>query len=97
MEEETLEAAFASFEEWPLEAVLKRVWVGGAATFQVEFAWNPCTNHGQHDRVPENPRRKSPVGRISSTACALPSRVASTTKKVQCDEYFNVEEILELR
>ncbi len=29
--------AFASFEEWPLEAVLKRVWVDGAATFQVEF------------------------------------------------------------
>ncbi|KAK3694836.1 hypothetical protein B0T22DRAFT_507617 [Podospora appendiculata] len=41
LEEETLEAAFASYGEWPLEAVLKRVWVDGAATFQVEFAWNP--------------------------------------------------------
>ncbi|KAK4248233.1 hypothetical protein C7999DRAFT_40515 [Corynascus novoguineensis] len=87
--EETPEAAFASFEEWPLEAVLKRVWVGGAATFQVEFTWNPCTNHGRHERVPENPRRKSPVGGISSsTARTLSLRVASTTEKVQGDEYF---------
>ncbi|KAL2192718.1 hypothetical protein P885DRAFT_64660 [Corynascus similis CBS 632.67] len=38
LEEETPEAAFASFKEWPLEAVLKRLWVDGAATFQVEFA-----------------------------------------------------------
>jgi hypothetical protein len=93
LEEETLEAAFASFEEWPLEAVLKRVWVGGTATFQVEFTWNPCTDHGQNDRAPESPQRKPFTGRISSTARALPSRVASTTKKVQGDEYFNVEEI----
>ncbi len=43
LEEETLEAAFASFEEWPLDAVkLKHIWVDGTATFQVEFAWNPC-------------------------------------------------------
>ncbi|POS70301.1 hypothetical protein DHEL01_v211305 [Diaporthe helianthi] len=93
LEEETLEAAFASFEEWPLEAVLKRVWVGGTATFQVEFTWNPCTDHGQNDRAPESPQRKPFTGRISSTARALPSRVASTTKKVQGDECFNVEEI----
>ncbi|KAK4108027.1 hypothetical protein N656DRAFT_450250 [Canariomyces notabilis] len=46
LEEGALEADFASFEEWPLEAVLKRVRVGGAATFQVEFTWNLCTNHG---------------------------------------------------
>ena len=66
--EETPAAAFASFEEWPLEAVLKRVWVGGAATFQVEFSpWNPCTNHGRHERAPENPRRKLPAGGISSS------------------------------
>jgi hypothetical protein len=97
LEEETPEAAFASFEEWPLKAVLKRVLVDGAATFQVEFTWNPCTNHGHNDRAPESSRRKSPAGRISSTARALPSRVASTTKKVQGDEYFNVEEILEWR
>ena len=82
---------------WPLEAVLKRVWVDGAATFQVEFTWNPCTNHGRHERAPENPRRKSPAGGISSTARTLSSRVASTTEKVQGDEYFNVEEILEWR
>lgn len=96
--EETPEAGFASFEEWPLEAVLKRVWVGGAATFQVEFTWNPCTNHERHERVPENSRRKSPAGGISSsTARTLSSRVASTTEKVQGNEYFNVEEILERR
>ncbi|KAK3897427.1 hypothetical protein C8A05DRAFT_19809, partial [Staphylotrichum tortipilum] len=95
--EETPEAAFASFEEWPLEAVLKRVWVDGAATFQVEFTWNPCTIHGRHGRAPESPRRRSPAGRTSSAARALPSRVASTTQKVQGDEYFNVEEILEWR
>ena len=98
MEEETLEAAFASFEEWPLEAVLKCIWVDGVATFQVEFAWNPYTNHGQYDRILENPRRKSPVGRISSTARAPPSRVASTTtEKVQGNDYFNVEKILKWR
>jgi DNA-binding transcriptional regulator/RsmH inhibitor MraZ len=50
--EETPEAAFASFEEWPL---------------------------------------------VSSTARTLSSRVASTTEKVQGDEYFNVEKILEWR
>ncbi|KAK3896810.1 hypothetical protein C8A05DRAFT_48310 [Staphylotrichum tortipilum] len=94
--EETPEAAFASFEEWPLEAVLKRVWVGGAATFQVEFTWNPCMNHGRHERAPENPRRKSPTEEVSS-ARTLSSRVASTTEKVQGDEYFNVEEILKWR
>ncbi|KAK3899256.1 hypothetical protein C8A05DRAFT_46630 [Staphylotrichum tortipilum] len=71
LEEETLGAAFASFEEWPLEAVLKRVWVDGAATFQVEFTWNPCTNHGHNDRAPKSSRRKSPAGRISSAARAL--------------------------
>lgn len=96
--EETPEAGIASFEEWPLEAVLKRVWVGGAATFQVEFTWNPCTNHERHERAPENSRRKSPAGGISSsTARTLSSRVASTTEKVQGNEYFNVEEILEWR
>ncbi|KAK4150401.1 hypothetical protein C8A00DRAFT_18056 [Chaetomidium leptoderma] len=97
LEEETLGAAFASFEEWPLEAVLKRVWVDGAATFQVEFTWNPCTNHGQNDGAPERSRRKSPVGRISSTARALPSRVASTTEETRVDEYFKVEDIRDWR
>jgi hypothetical protein len=63
LEEETVEAAFASFEEWPLEAVLKRAWVDGVATFQVEFTWNPCMNHGRNDRGPENPWRKSPAGK----------------------------------
>lgn len=97
LEEETFEAAFASFEEWPLEAVLKRVWVDGAATFQVEFTWNPYTNYGQNDRAPESPRRKLPAGRISSTARALPSRVASTAEEVQGDEYFKVEDIRDWR
>ncbi|KAK4109023.1 hypothetical protein N656DRAFT_370840 [Canariomyces notabilis] len=98
LEEGALEADFASFEEWPLEEVLKRVWVGGAATFQVEFTWNPCTNHGtnhgQHDRVFEIPRCKSPGGRYSLTARALSSRVTPSTEKVQGDEYYTVEEIL---
>jgi hypothetical protein len=93
--EETPEAAFASFKEWLLEAVLKRVWVGRAATFQVEFTWNPYTNHRRYKRIPENLRRKSPAGGISSTAYTLSSQVASITEKVQGNEYFNVEEILE--
>ena len=97
LEEETLGAAFASFEEWPLEAVLKRVLVGGAAKFQVEFTWNPCTNHGRNDHTPETQRRKSRAGRASSTGRALPSRVASTTEKVQGGEYFKVEDIREWR
>ncbi|EAQ85571.1 predicted protein [Chaetomium globosum CBS 148.51] len=97
LEEEILGTACASFEEWPLEAVLKRVWVDGVATFQVEFTWNPCTNHGQNDGAPERSRRRSPVGRISSTARSLPSRVASTTEETRVDEYFKVEDIRDWR
>ncbi|KAK4149901.1 hypothetical protein C8A00DRAFT_46588 [Chaetomidium leptoderma] len=97
LEEETLEAAFASFEEWPLEAVLKRVLVDGVATFQVEFTWNPCANHGRNGHTPENWRRKSPAGRTSSTGRALPLRVASTAEQVQVQvrgaKYFQVEDI----
>ncbi|EJT68074.1 hypothetical protein GGTG_14347 [Gaeumannomyces tritici R3-111a-1] len=94
---ETIEAAFASFEEWPLEAVLKLVWVDGAATFQVEFTWNPRTNHGRNDRAPEIPRCKSLAGKTSSTGRALPSRVASTAEEVQGDEYFEMEDIRDWR
>jgi len=71
--------------------------VDGAATFQVEFTWNPCTNHGRNDRAPESARRKSPAGRISSTGRALPSRVASTAEEIQGDEYFEVEDIWDWR
>ena len=53
--------------------------------------------HGQNDPAPENPRHKSPIGRMSSTVPALPSEVASITGKVQGDECFDVEEILEWR
>ncbi|EAQ84068.1 predicted protein [Chaetomium globosum CBS 148.51] len=97
LEEKTDEAALASFEEWPLEAVLKRVLVDGAATFQVEFTWNPCANHGRNDHPSETQRRKSPAGRTSSTARALPSRVASMTEEVQGEEYFKVEDIQDRR
>jgi hypothetical protein len=97
LEEETVEAAFASFEEWPLEAVLKRVWVDGTATFQVEFKGNPCTNHGRNDRAPDGPRPKSPARRTSLTGRALPSRVASMGEEVQGDEYFEVEDIRDWR
>ncbi|KAK4233277.1 hypothetical protein C8A03DRAFT_48127 [Achaetomium macrosporum] len=83
LEEETVEAAFASFEEWPLEAVLERM----------EFTLNPCTNRGRGDRAPENPRRKSPVGTISSMGRAFPSRITPTAEEVQGDEYFEVEDI----
>ncbi|KAK3302846.1 uncharacterized protein B0T15DRAFT_257645 [Chaetomium strumarium] len=37
LEEKIVEDAFTSFKEWPLEAVLKRVLVGGEAIFQVEY------------------------------------------------------------
>ena len=57
--------------------------------------WNPYTNHGRYERILENPRHKALAGGISSTVCTLSLRVASTTEKVQGDEYFNVEEILE--
>ena len=72
-------------------------WTGQRRFRCLEFTWNPCTNHGRHERVPENPRRESPAGGISSTARTLSLRVASTTEKVQGDEYFNVEKILEWR
>jgi hypothetical protein len=72
LEEETVKAAFANFEGWPLEAVvLKRVRVGEVATFQFEFTWNPCTNHGRNDHIPETPWHKLPMGRISSMGRAL--------------------------
>ncbi len=46
LEKETLEAAFASFEEWPLEAVLKRVgWMG-----QRRFRCNP-NNYSVGDKL----------------------------------------------
>ncbi|KAK4131671.1 hypothetical protein BT67DRAFT_451539 [Trichocladium antarcticum] len=73
-------------EEIPLEAVLKRVLVDRAATFQVEFMWNPCTNYGRNDHTPETQRRKSLVGRTSSTARAFPLRATSTAKEVQDGE-----------
>ncbi len=92
----TLRAAFASFEEWPLKAVVKRVLVDGVATFQVEFTWNPCTNHGRNDHTPETQRRKLP-SRTFSTGRAFPLRVASTAVEVQDGEYFQVEDILEWR
>jgi len=72
-------------------------WVDRAATFQVEFTWNPCTIHGRHGRAPESPCRKSPAGRTSSTGRALPPRVASTAEEVQGDEYFEVEDIWDWR
>jgi hypothetical protein len=97
LEEETVEAGFASFEEWPLDAVLKRVWVDGVATFQVEFTWNPCTNHGRNDRTPETKRRKSPAGRTSSTGRAHPPKIASTAKVQEAAGYFEVEKILNSR
>ncbi|EJT71107.1 hypothetical protein GGTG_10367 [Gaeumannomyces tritici R3-111a-1] len=94
---ETIEAAFASFEEWPLEAVLRLVWVDGAATFQVEFTWNPRTNHGRNDRAPEIPRCKLLAGKTSSTGRAFPSKVAFTAEEVQGDEYFEMEDIRDWR
>jgi hypothetical protein len=98
LEEETTEATFASFEEWPLEAVvLKRVLVNGIATFQVQFTWNPCTNHGRNDTARETKRHKPPAEKASSTGCALPLRAASTAKEVQDGDYFQVEDILDRR
>ncbi|KAK4233360.1 hypothetical protein C8A03DRAFT_48072 [Achaetomium macrosporum] len=41
LEEETVEAGFASFEEWPLEAVLKRVWSTAGRTSSTERAYPP--------------------------------------------------------
>ncbi|TGJ84457.1 hypothetical protein E0Z10_g4337 [Xylaria hypoxylon] len=52
----------ATFEEWPLgNAVLKRVTVGGMATFQVEFTWDSCATHGRKDRATEDPHDTYPV------------------------------------
>ncbi|KAK4159490.1 hypothetical protein QBC43DRAFT_129472 [Cladorrhinum sp. PSN259] len=97
LEEETVKTAFANFEEWPLEAVLKRVLVDGVATFQLQFTLNPCTSHRQNDHPPETQRRKSLEGKTSSTRRALSSRVASTAEEILGDEYFQVEEILDSR
>jgi hypothetical protein len=98
LEEETrIEATFASFEEWPLDAVLKRVFVDGVATSQMQFTWNPCTNHGRNYHTPETQRRKPPAEKASSTAHAHPSRVASTVQEVQDGDYFQVEDVLDRR
>ncbi|RYP91653.1 hypothetical protein DL770_002219 [Monosporascus sp. CRB-9-2] len=94
---ESVKAPVAKFEEWPLDdVVLKRVTVDGMTTFQLQFGWHACTNHGYNlDRTPETLRRKSPAERTSSTGRDLPPKVASTAE-VQ-DEYFQVEEILDSR
>ncbi|KAK4096360.1 hypothetical protein N658DRAFT_519247 [Parathielavia hyrcaniae] len=99
LEEETrTEDTFASFEEWPLEAVvLKRALVNGTATFQVQFTWNPCTNHGRNDTARETNRHKPPAEKASPTGCALPLRAARTAKEVQDCDYFQVEAILDGR
>jgi hypothetical protein len=99
LEEETrAEATFASFEEWPLDAVvLKRALVNGIATFQVQFTWNPCLNHGRNDTARETKRHKPPAEKDSPTGCALPLRAAPTAKEVQDGHYFQVEDILDGR
>ncbi|KAK3689483.1 hypothetical protein B0T22DRAFT_461609, partial [Podospora appendiculata] len=56
----------ARFEEWSLEnAVLKRTIVNSVATFQLEFSWDACANHGQVALAPEKPRRR-PLGKTLS-------------------------------
>jgi hypothetical protein len=46
-DETEVRAVLASFEEWPLEnASLKRIAENGKTTFQLQFAWTPCTKHG---------------------------------------------------
>ncbi|KAK3695690.1 hypothetical protein B0T22DRAFT_456004 [Podospora appendiculata] len=56
----------ASFGEWPLDdAVLKRTIVNGVATFQMEFSWDACVNHGQVGLAPEKPQRR-PLGNTMS-------------------------------
>lgn len=51
----------AEFEEWALENVLlKRIMVGGVATFQLQFDWKLCSAHC--DIKPENPPKRTPRG-----------------------------------
>lgn len=50
--EEAVRAATAEFEEWPLkDAVLKRVILDGAPTFQLQFSWDAYTNVIHRDRA----------------------------------------------
>lgn len=50
-EETSPDASQAKYEEWSLEdARLKRVTVGGLATFQFEFSW-PCSKYGHRQEV----------------------------------------------
>ena len=89
LEEETLEAAFASFEEWPLEAVLKRVWVDGSLRGMIVRIMDDMAAHRKACGASH--------GRTSLTGRALPSGVAPTAEGVQGDEYFEVEDIWDYR
>ena len=59
--------AAATFEEWPLQnATLKRILVNGVATFQLQFDWNVCTEHGNSSIVTSN---RPPMKRGKRTVC----------------------------
>ncbi|CAI6092351.1 unnamed protein product [Clonostachys chloroleuca] len=57
----------ARFEEWPLQgATLKRLFVDGKVTFQLEFGWEPCASghapgsqsaNGFHTHIAKRPHR----------------------------------------
>jgi hypothetical protein len=65
-DESHIETPTAKFEEWPLgQAVLKRITIDGAVTFQLEFKWEPCTNERSgmrtvsHRVAPPRPKARS--------------------------------------
>ncbi|KAH8659508.1 hypothetical protein BGZ61DRAFT_540276 [Ilyonectria robusta] len=67
-DETEVRAVLASFEEWPLEnASLKRITENGKTTFQVQFDWTPCTNHG-HASSTARDRVDLPLTRARSRA-----------------------------
>lgn len=67
LEEETVKAPVAKFEEWPLgNAVFKRVTLNGVPTFQLQFTRDPCPKHGEGYRVTENRSSNSPAKRHRS-------------------------------
>ncbi|KAK3694839.1 hypothetical protein B0T22DRAFT_437889 [Podospora appendiculata] len=64
LEEETVKAPVAKFEEWPVsDAVFKRVTLDGVQTIQLQFTWVPCAKHGKGYHETENQGSASPAKR----------------------------------
>ncbi|KAI5465104.1 hypothetical protein BGZ63DRAFT_169798 [Mariannaea sp. PMI_226] len=77
-------AVLAKFEEWPLEnVVLKRVTQHGKTTFQIQFDWTLCTEHGQ---VGKAKRTSAPKAKYTPQEDALLIKLKRSREKLTWPE-----------